>query len=63
MPKLKPPIGPDGIPDSNPEVVIIGAPLDNTTNPAVAVGTGLTDITGVVVYQCVPATVLIYQSG
>lgn len=44
-------IGPDGIPDGNPETVIIGSPLDKTKNPKVAVGTTLTDITGVVSYQ------------
>ncbi|KDR77188.1 hypothetical protein GALMADRAFT_225318 [Galerina marginata CBS 339.88] len=43
--------GPDGIPDGNPETVIIGSPLDKTKNPQTAVGVGLTDITGVVVYQ------------
>ncbi|KAJ7069845.1 DNase I-like protein [Mycena amicta] len=44
-------LGPDGIPDANPETVIIGAPLDGTKNPQVAIGTTLTDITGVVTYQ------------
>ncbi|KAF8964437.1 Endonuclease/exonuclease/phosphatase [Flammula alnicola] len=43
--------GPDGIPDGNPETVIIGSPLDKTKNPQTAVGIGLTDITGIVVYQ------------
>ncbi|KDR82751.1 hypothetical protein GALMADRAFT_206527 [Galerina marginata CBS 339.88] len=43
--------GPDTIPDGNPETVIIGSPLDGTTNPQTAVGVGLTDITGVVLYQ------------
>ncbi|GLB38484.1 putative endonuclease/Exonuclease/phosphatase family protein [Lyophyllum shimeji] len=43
--------GPGGIPDSNPEAIIIGAPLDKTKNPAVAMGSRLTDITGVVTYQ------------
>ncbi|KAF9480152.1 DNase I-like protein [Pholiota conissans] len=43
--------GPDGIPDGNPETVIIGAPLDGTKNPATAVGTGFSDITGVVLFQ------------
>lgn len=43
--------GPDGQPDGNPETVIIGAPLDGTDNPVVAVGQTLTDITGVVFYQ------------
>lgn len=45
--------GPDGIPDGNPETVIIGAPLDKTKNPQVAVGFALSDITGVVTYQWV----------
>ncbi|KAF9454726.1 DNase I-like protein [Macrolepiota fuliginosa MF-IS2] len=43
--------GPDGIPDANPETIIIGSPLDKTKNPKTAVGVGLTDITGVVLYQ------------
>lgn len=43
--------GPDGIPDANPETVIIGSPLDGTKNPTTAVGVALTDITGPVVYQ------------
>ncbi|KXN88229.1 hypothetical protein AN958_07688, partial [Leucoagaricus sp. SymC.cos] len=43
--------GPDSIPDGNPETVIIGSPLDGTKNPTTAVGVGLTDITGPVVYQ------------
>lgn len=43
--------GPDNIPDGNPETVIIGSPLDGTKNPTTAVGVGLTDITGPVVYQ------------
>ena len=40
-----------GMKDANPETVIIGSALDNTTNPNVAVGTTLTDITGIVQYQ------------
>ncbi|KAK7469141.1 hypothetical protein VKT23_003631 [Stygiomarasmius scandens] len=44
-------ISPDGTPDANPETVIIGEPLDGSRNPEVAVGTTLTDITGVVQYQ------------
>lgn len=43
--------GADGVPDANPETIIVGAPLDGTTNPNVAVGQTLTDITGVIVYQ------------
>ncbi|KAF9483503.1 DNase I-like protein [Pholiota conissans] len=43
--------GPDGIPDGNPETIIIGSPLDGTKNPKTAVGTTLSDITGVVCYQ------------
>ncbi|KAI5116998.1 hypothetical protein M0805_002667 [Coniferiporia weirii] len=41
----------DGTPDGNPETVIIGAPLDGTSNPSVAVGQTLSDITGVILYQ------------
>ncbi|KAL0960684.1 hypothetical protein HGRIS_005712 [Hohenbuehelia grisea] len=44
-------IGPDGLPDANPETVIIGTPLDGTKNPKVAVGVPVSDITGVVAYQ------------
>lgn len=44
-------IGPDGIPDGNPETIVIGSPLDGTENPTPAVGVGLTDITGPVIYQ------------
>ncbi|KAF8895444.1 Endonuclease/exonuclease/phosphatase [Infundibulicybe gibba] len=43
--------GPGGVPDGNPETVIIGSPLDKTKNPKVAVGVGLSDITGVVAYH------------
>ncbi|OCH85744.1 DNase I-like protein [Obba rivulosa] len=39
---------PDGLPDGNPEVVIIGDPIDDTTNPTTSVGMKFTDITGVV---------------
>jgi hypothetical protein len=46
-------VGPGGIPDANPEAVIIGTPLDKTKNPDVAIGTKLSNITGVVVYQYV----------
>ncbi|TFK74772.1 DNase I-like protein [Pluteus cervinus] len=44
-------IGPDGLPDANPETVMIGKALDNSTNPDVALGMTLTDITGIVAYQ------------
>ncbi|KAF7314189.1 DNase I-like protein [Mycena kentingensis (nom. inval.)] len=44
-------IGPDGLPDANPEAVIIGSPLDGTKNPKVAMGTKLSDIVGVVTYE------------
>ena len=44
-------IGPDGIPDGNPEAVMIGSPIDGTKNPQPALGVGLSDITGVVTYQ------------
>ncbi|KAF9013487.1 hypothetical protein BDQ17DRAFT_1321316 [Cyathus striatus] len=43
--------GPDGIPDGNPETIIIGSPLDGTKNPQVATGFALTSITGVVFFQ------------
>ncbi|KAI8986194.1 DNase I-like protein [Trametes punicea] len=44
-------LGPDGVPDANPEVVIIGSPLDGTENPSVSLGKTFSDITGVVAYQ------------
>ncbi|KAG5638165.1 hypothetical protein H0H81_001461 [Sphagnurus paluster] len=43
--------GPDGIPDSNPEAIMIGTPLDKTKNPQVAQGTVLSTISGVVTFQ------------
>ncbi|PFH53965.1 hypothetical protein AMATHDRAFT_136270 [Amanita thiersii Skay4041] len=43
--------GPDGVPDANPEAIIIGRPLDGTKNPSVSVGMRLADITGTVYYQ------------
>ena len=45
--------GLDGQLDGNPETVIIGAPLGGTSNHVVAVGQTLSDIEGVVLYQCV----------
>lgn len=45
--------GPDGIPDANPESIIVGGPLDGTKNPTTSLGMTFTDITGVVNYQCV----------
>lgn len=45
--------GPNGIPDAGPESVIVGSPADGTKNPAMCVGKILSDITGVVQYQCV----------
>lgn len=47
------PKGPNGIPDANPEMLIVGAPLDGTKNPHVAVGQKFEDITGVIQYQSV----------
>ena len=46
-------LGPNGIPDANPETVIIGEPLDGTKNPKTTMGMTFTDITGVVLYQSV----------
>jgi hypothetical protein len=45
--------GPDGIPDGNPEAIIVGGPLDGTKNVATALGNTYDDITGVVTFQCV----------
>ncbi len=44
-------IGPNGIPDGNPETVMIGSPIDGTKNPKPAVGVQYTDITGIVHQQ------------
>jgi len=44
-------LGPGGIPDGNPEAVIVGTPLDGTKNVATALGNIHDDITGVVTYQ------------
>ncbi|KAI0763618.1 DNase I-like protein [Trametes elegans] len=44
-------LGPGGVPDANPEVVIIGSPLDGTKNPSVSLGKTFSDITGVIIYQ------------
>ncbi|KJA21217.1 hypothetical protein HYPSUDRAFT_42349 [Hypholoma sublateritium FD-334 SS-4] len=43
--------GPNGIPDGNPETVMIGSPIDGTKNPKPAVGVQYTDITGIVHQQ------------
>ncbi|KAH6912562.1 endonuclease/exonuclease/phosphatase [Coprinopsis sp. MPI-PUGE-AT-0042] len=42
--------GPDGVPDGNPEAIIIGSPLDGTKNPSTALGSRMSDITGIVTY-------------
>ncbi|OJT13614.1 hypothetical protein TRAPUB_9803 [Trametes pubescens] len=44
-------LGSDGIPDANPEVIIVGSPLDGTKNPAVSLGKTFSDITGIIAYQ------------
>lgn len=43
--------GPGGIPDANPEAIIVGTPLDKTKNVPTALGNVYEDITGVVTYQ------------
>lgn len=43
--------GTDGLPSGNPEMILIGSPLDGTKNPTVAVGASLSDITGPVIFQ------------
>ncbi|KAL0580123.1 hypothetical protein V5O48_001899 [Marasmius crinis-equi] len=43
--------GLDGVPDLNPEAIIIGDPLDGTDNPLVALGTKVSNIVGVVTFQ------------
>ncbi|KAJ3531742.1 hypothetical protein NMY22_g8024 [Coprinellus aureogranulatus] len=44
-------IGQGGIPDGNPEAIMIGSPLDGTKNPAPSLGAVFTDIKGIVTYQ------------
>jgi len=44
--------GPRGIPDGNPEAIIVGSPLDGTKNAATALGNIYGDITGVITFQC-----------
>ncbi|KAG6901782.1 hypothetical protein C0995_008028 [Termitomyces sp. Mi166 len=45
-------IGNDNKPDANPEAIMIGTPLDDSQLPSqVALGSTLTDITGIVYYQ------------
>lgn len=46
--------GPDGIPDGNPEAIIVGSPLDGTKNVATALGNVYGDITGVITFQYAP---------
>jgi len=48
-------LGPGGIPDGNPEAIIVGTPLDGTKNVATALGNIHDDITGVVTYQYAPS--------
>ncbi|KAI0821994.1 DNase I-like protein [Trametes gibbosa] len=43
--------GLDGVPDANPEVIIVGSPLDGTKNPSVFLGETFSNITGIVAYQ------------
>lgn len=44
-------LGPNGIPDGNPEAIIVGSPLDGTQNVGTALGNVYEDITGVVTFQ------------
>ncbi|KZV61124.1 DNase I-like protein, partial [Peniophora sp. CONT] len=44
-------LGPDGLPDGNPEAVMISRPLDGTRNPKVMLGAVLEEFDGVVDYQ------------
>lgn len=43
--------GPGGIPDGNPEALMLGPPLDGSKNPKPALGAGLSDIVGIVTYR------------
>lgn len=44
-------LGSDGLPDLNPEAVVVGKPLDGTSNPDVRMGTTVSEIVGVVTYD------------
>ncbi|VDC02404.1 unnamed protein product [Peniophora sp. CBMAI 1063] len=44
-------LGPDGLPDGNPEAVMISRPLDGTRNPKVMIGAVLEEFEGIVDYQ------------
>jgi hypothetical protein len=43
--------GPDGLPDANPEAILIDNPLDKTKNPPTSLGMTFSDITGIVNYS------------
>jgi hypothetical protein len=54
--------GPDGVPDANPEAILVGGALDKSAQPAAILGTTLSDITGVVQYQsAAPPTRLLHR--
>ncbi|KII86960.1 hypothetical protein PLICRDRAFT_113396 [Plicaturopsis crispa FD-325 SS-3] len=40
-----------GVPDANPETILVGTPLDGTKNPDTGIGSTLSDITGVITFQ------------
>ena len=44
-------LGPGGMPDANPEAVLVSRPLDGTRNPKVMLGAVLEEFEGVVDYQ------------
>ncbi|KAF9782154.1 hypothetical protein BJ322DRAFT_1074566 [Thelephora terrestris] len=59
LPAPTPAVGlfaPDGIPDDNPEAIIVGTPLDRTKNVPTALGNAYEDIAGVVTYQSLVST-------
>ncbi|KIJ59068.1 hypothetical protein HYDPIDRAFT_33575 [Hydnomerulius pinastri MD-312] len=43
--------GSDGLPTPHPDEIVIGKPLDGSKNPKVAIGTTLSDISGIVQYE------------
>ena len=55
--------GSDGVPDANPETVILGSPLDDTDLPDPALGMEFEDITGVIAYQYVSTGQTLGQLG
>jgi hypothetical protein len=46
-----PSTGPDGLPNSNPEAILVHQPIDGTKSPTTSVGAALSAVTGIIHYQ------------